>query len=410
MPTGTGAVNLRNLPNVAYKVNPPEFFALTERNVFSPVNLGIGAPSNFVMQQLLQVGVVSQIRLLVLGTAQMVVGGGGTGTAVSTFKWPYGIFYNVQVSGNGMNNFIAASGYDLYLRQIAQNRAFAGGGGSASVDPYTFLNGLTRGGVGVTNALSTTTNYRFHIQLIVPIAMDDTSLVGSLYAQSEATNLTLTLTTEAIANLFTLTGAGAPTMSFLNYAATAATVPVVYLSETFFEVPYAKGASDTLVIPDLTVLHGYTANNNPTASQSQIVSPLQRINGQLERLAFYLDNAAVSTTPHAGTVLPGLLPNYSNAAGFPAQYGVPAFQLIYGGQQTPYTFVLSDLLQIKNLEDYRVLLDDGTYILDLISENPARDQLLLEGVTNLRLVINLGTGIVLNAGAKVHFVQETLFA
>ena len=53
MPTGTGAVALRNLPNVPYVVSPSAFFALTQRNEFEPVNIPIASPGNFVPQTLL---------------------------------------------------------------------------------------------------------------------------------------------------------------------------------------------------------------------------------------------------------------------------------------------------------------------------------------------------------------------
>src|SRR2546429_5709914 len=131
MPTGTGAVDLKNLPNVAFKVDPSTFFQYTEKNVFQPVtNLALGAPSVPIIQQFLQVGVVSELRLVVKGNIQVITNANAGGTTIiPTFKWPYGILSQVLVSGNGMNNFINASGFDLFVRQICQNRAF--------IDQYT---------------------------------------------------------------------------------------------------------------------------------------------------------------------------------------------------------------------------------------------------------------------------------
>lgn len=369
MPTGTGAVSLRNLPTAAYEVNPAKFFALTERNIFAPANFDLPAPANYTTKQLLQVGVVSKLQIIIKGTAAVTAAAGNTVT--KNYKWPYGILKNVTVSGNGVNNFINCSGYDLYIRKLCQYRAF--------VDNYTIDN-VPAG------ALAANGNYTFQVAIEIPLAMDDSSLIGSLYAQSEATNLTVQITTESIANLFTLVGTGA--VSFLNFAGTAATNPTVYLQETFFEVPYDPQKPGTLVIPDLTVLHGIIANDNPVAGMGTVTTEVYRINGQMERLIYYCDNnnALVTTA------------NYAR------------HRLVYGGSQTPLDFNPPDQLRILNNEWYRLALPDGVYSLDMIAENPQRDQILLEGITNLRLVTDYAGGFVPNAAARMHFVQETLFA
>ncbi len=356
MPTGTGAVDLKNLPNVQFKVDPAQFFQFTERNVFQPfTSQPIGAPSVPSINQLLQVGVVSELRLQLKGVIQVVTNAGGAITITPTFKWPYGCLSFVQLSGNGMNNFINASGLDLLIRQITQNRAM--------LDQYTNP-GI--GQAGVVQAASVTVNYPFQIQLIIPIAMDAATLVGSLYAQSEATNLTLTLVQEAFTNLFTINTPGNVTsQALLNPTATAASQPLVTATETFFEVPYDQNDKSTLVIPDLTVLHGFVQNTNPVASQALVETPIPRINGQLERFIFYVDNN-------------GVLVSTAN---------ILQIYLRYGAQETPYIFNPPDFLRIKNMEDYRVTLMDGVYVLDMLSENPRRDQIIMEGVTNLRLGI-----------------------
>jgi hypothetical protein len=363
MPSGTGAVNLRNLPNTAYEVNPAEFFALTEKNEFPPINFPLPTASNYTEQQLLQVGVVSKLRLIFKGNVVAAATSGMTVTP--TFKWPYGLISNLQFSGNGQNNFVSCSGYDLFIRQLVQNRAY--------VDQYTIgSTGATMQGSG------TGATTPVQIQWEIPLAMDDTTLIGSLYAQSEATNLTFTLTTEAMANLFTLAGV-APTISVTG---------TIYVEEIFFDVPYSPQKPGTLVIPDLTVLHGLISNNNPVAGLSETTTQLYRVNGQLERLFFYIDNnnALVSTA------------NIAQA------------RLVYGGSQTPINYQPMDHLKVINNQDYRVQLPDGVYCIDLVKDNPARDQILLEGVTNLRLVLDTVTTFTPNAAAKVHFVQETLFA
>ncbi len=378
MPTGTGAINLRNLPATKYAINPGLFNQLTSRVIFDPINFALPTFGNYVQNQLLQVGVVGSINLVVSGSITVP----GASTFVPSKRWPWDLI-SVQLSGNGQNNFINCNGMDLRLRALASNRAYVDGVSSWPL----------------TAALGAPGTYPFKLVYKVPVAMDDTTLVGALYAQSEATNLTYKISTNARADLGTITGSE-PTIT-----------GTVYMEEEIFEVPYDPNHSDTLVIPDLTVLHGLVANDNAVASQTILDTALFRINGQMERLFYY--------TVDKTTANPQIVANANYVQS----------QLIYGSNQTPYTFNPQDFLPIRNNRDYRVPLDSalnglnsalftppftgvpvpsGMYCLDFIADNAVRDQVLLEGVTNLRLrtqYVAAPTG-----GSYVHFVQETLFA
>jgi len=59
MPTGTGAIAIRNLPITKYQINPGLFNQLTSRVVFDPINFPLPAAGNYVNTQLLQVGIVA---------------------------------------------------------------------------------------------------------------------------------------------------------------------------------------------------------------------------------------------------------------------------------------------------------------------------------------------------------------
>ncbi len=382
MPLGTGAIALRNLPVSKYNLNPGLFNQLTNRIVFDPINFSIPGFGNYVQNQLLQVGIVSKIRLYFSGTVTTT---GGTVTIAPTAHWPWNLI-NVKVSGNGQNNFISADGLDLKIRTQVQNRALE--------DQLVVYPNAS--GASPFNAAGSASVV---LWWYVPIAMDDTPLVGSLYAQSEATNLTYTVTTRAQSDLFNVT------------AGTVAVTGTIYLEETVFDVPYDPTHPDTLVIPDLTVLHGYQSNENAVASQSTLDTYLIRINGQLERLVFYTIDLSTAAAP-----------------AFTASATYSLIQLIYGANTTPYTFQPGFLLKIRNVNDYRNAIGwdtqhqgttvtsgaavgagvDGLFCLDMINENPARDNILLEGVTNLRLRTTYSSAP--TGGSKVHFVQETLFA
>ena len=360
MPTGTGAANLRNLPLTKYAVNPGLFNQLTSRTVFAPGNFPLPAFGNYVTNQLLQVGIVAGLRVVITGTVTTT----GAPAIVPTARWPWGLINRFTISGNGQNDFISCDGWDLRIRQLVQNRAMID---AVSAYPVAGAPPFTIAGV-----------VPFTLQFYVPIAMDLTTLVGALYAQSEATNLTYRIAVESAANLFTGIVA--------NNIAIAANV---FIEEEIFEIPYDPQHPDTLIIPDLTVLHGLVANDNAVAQQAVLDTQLFRIQGQLERLIFRTFDPVVPAV-----FVPTASYNFS--------------QLLYGANQAPYTFNPQSMLRIRNNQDYRIALQDGIYVMDMVSDNPARDQVLLEGVTNLRL--RNSYAVVPGAAAVVHTVQETLFA
>lgn len=368
MPTGTGAIAIRNLPVTKYQINPGLFNQLTARVIFDPVNFALPAFGNYQNTQLLQVGIVSAINIIVTGSLVTV---GTTVTIAPTAHWPWDLI-NVQISGNGQNNFISCTGWDLTLRLRAANRAYVDAISLFVTNPAAapFNIATAQGG----------TNSNFRLCYKIPIAMDDTTLVGALYAQSEATNLVLKVSTANLADLF---------------AVTAGTISIalgqVFIEEEIFEVPYDPQHPDTLVIPDLTVLHGLVSNDNAVASQTTLDTQLFRINGQLERLFFYTFDLSTAATP-----------------AFVATATYVQTQLIYGSNQNPYTFLPMTMQRFRNNRDYRVILPDGLFCLDFVADNPARDLVLLEGVTNLRLRTQYTASP--TGGSYVHFVQETLFA
>jgi uncharacterized membrane protein len=376
MPTGTGAVNLRNLPVTKYTINPVLFNQLTSKVVFDPINFPLPGFGNYYQNQLLQVGIIGSLRVVITGTVTTT---GATVTIAPTVRWPWDLI-SVQISGNGQNNFINAQGSDLRLRQLSSARGYVD---TISSYPYN----------ASASPFNTAGSANFTLVYKIPIAMDDTTLVGALYAQSEATNLAYRFQTGNLSDLFNVT------------AGTLAISGTIFLEEEIFEVPYDPQHPDTLIIPDLTVLHGFVANDTAVASQSVLETQLFRINGQLERLFFYTVDKSTANIAFTQTS------TYNSA------------QVLYGSNQTPYSWNPMTLKKLIDNYNYRQPLGaaltsqgnspaasavDGVYCLDLVADNPARDQVLLEGVTNLRLrttYVAAPTG-----GSYVHTVQETLFA
>ena len=360
MPVGSGAVLTRNLPSQKFDINPALFDQLT-KPADQPVNTvafpGFGSGTKL---QIFQEGVLSEFNLVFQGAVTTA----GTVSIAATWRWPYGLIGLYQLSGNGQVNFFSCNGYDLYIRALLSNRAY--------------VDGMTVSAFDGSSAGTTQVQIVWH----VPVAMDPTTNVGALYAQSESTNLTYYIQCANLSDLFTVT-TGTLTMTG-NF----------YVQETLFDIPYDPSHPDTLVIPDLSVLHGFQANDFAVAGSFQPVANLFRANAQLERLIFYVEN---------GTSL--MVPQTNGAT-----TGIAQAQIIYGVSTNPYNYNPITQLLFKQNRNYRNALPTGVFVWDAVADNPARDSILLEGTPNIRLQLTIASGTTIASSAQVHIVQETLFA
>jgi len=360
MPTGTGSFNIRNLPNTDYVIDPVLFNQLTSREFFNPPSVAIPAFGSYAKFSLPQTGIIGAINVHVVGTITTT---GGTVTVAPTSLYPWDLLGFV-LSGNGQNNFISCDGLDLRIRELVANRAF--------------VDGVSTWPVAGASPFIAAAAVNFVLDYRIPIAMDDTTLVGALYAQSEATNLTIQLNVRAVSDLFNIT------------AGSLAITGNIYFEEEIYDIPYNPNKSSQLVIPDLSVLHGIISNEIAVSSASVVDSPLPRINGDMQRLIWYTIDKTTATIALTTT----------------AKYNYSA--LLYGANKTPYMFNPQAFLYRRNNRDARVILPDGQYVLDFTADNPARDRVILEGVTNLKLRTSYST--VPTGGSVVHFAEETLFA
>lgn len=370
MPLGTGAINLKNLPASAYEINPSKFNSLTDKNVFTDEQLSCPSFGNFLRKQLSRTGIVGLLRLTVTGSVTFTPS--TSMTVEPTYKWPYGLFSSVQLSGNNQNNFISLSSYDLHSRQVQQFKSF--------VDSYTSA------GITTSETYTAVTTVPFKLQIAIPVAQDMTTLTGALYAQTDATNLSLVLTTAVATDLFSIT-AGAGTITLGDGSGNA---PQITLAEEVFTVPYDPANSGKLVIPDLTVLHGLVANDTAVGSSAQVQAYLVRVNAKLLRLFWSEENpGAVAPVPSA---------DFSE------------MDLVYGANTMPYQFLPVDVLRVIMNEDQRNMPVDGIFVLDLLREAAGRDTIDLAGLTELRLNLKHATGYTPASGAVVHVVQEMLYS
>ncbi|MFA5711813.1 hypothetical protein [Mycolicibacterium sp.] len=362
MAVGTGSETLQNIPNVNFVVDPPAFFAQTSKNVATPKSRSTPDPGGFFTEALPQAGVVSKILLHFVGEITVV-----TAAATSSARWPYGLLDAFQLSANGQNDLVQCDGLDLHALRFVRYPSY-----DESVDAFP---GTVGGGDTVA-----TGSHDLHLTWEIPIAMDDTTLVGSLYAQSAATNLQVRAAVATMAQMFSA-NPGNVTLS-----------GQWYITTTFFDIPV--DGDGRIIIPDLSQLHGINAVDYPFTSVGEVRTPLIRSAGTLMRLLVSAQRAANNPL--------SALPAATSAN------KITDLRLEYGGNRRPYVFSPSSTLLAINNQHYGAPVPYDRMVLDFVRENPLRDRVLMQGVTELAAVPTIGSGVSVTDG-RVRLVQETLF-
>jgi hypothetical protein len=374
-----GAAFMHNLPpEGTYVMDSDLFFSQTERNDVPQgttefPGLG-GAPFH---TRLSNVGVLCGLQIQLEGTLT-VKNGAEEGTATATHQWPWNILKRFSLSANGQTSLLSAEGMDLRARR---QRVFRN-----PRDPVTTATGTD--GVygdpesGTIEASEEGKKYSIFLEWDVPIVHDWFTITGGIFAQSDQIYLSWEFVPAAVADLFTLTKDAEVTLS-----------GTIKSTTTFFDVPYAdtgQGGRKVLV-PDLSWLHGFIASDQNFANTGDVDSPLIRTSGEL--LAYYarLDNGSASVID----------PTALNEIRFE-----------YGGNRKPRVHSPPHTLLSKNAEDYngRILPKAGYYVFDFEADNPSRDLVFPKGVTELQTVQNVSSETEVNENAKVHFIEEALFA
>jgi hypothetical protein len=367
-----GAAFMHNLPpEGSYVMNSDLFGSQTERNdvpqgVTAFPGLG-GAPFD---TRISNVGVYAGLRIIFEGTLKSVK---GTGTVTPTYQWPHNVLKRFTLSANGQTSLLSCEGLDLRARnqRIYRNPR----------DPIT--KAVSTDGTYGDPSSEVLADGEYPIYLVwdVPIVHDWYTLTGALFAQSDQIYLGWRFTPPAIADLFTLTGTAAVTLT-----------GSIKSTATFFDVPYANSDHGRKVlIPDLQWLHGFVGTDLPFANTGDVKTPFIRTSGELIAYYSYLDNGGAATID-------------------PAALSEIRFE--YGGNRKPRVHNPPQTLLYKNVQDYngRILPKAGYFVFDFESDNPSRDLVFPKGVTELQAVPVVPVGTTINPNAHVHFVEEALFA
>lgn len=377
-------------PNV--DVMPESFYAATRRMVFpmraiTPI-AGLGSTDS---TQLRQTGIVAGLYIRVAGT---VTFGGVIAGTVMSWRWPHNLLRAVRVSANGQSNLINCNGSQLKWLEFAANTDLNDRGVARNIgalvgaDQGTLSLACEQWGISAAAGLlgpgvtvPAIGAYTVELNFFVPLAADQVSLIGAVYAQSSATNLTLDIDWETQANLVTL-GAGATWADALTYQ----------VQGLVYSIPQVGGR---YVVPDLSQFHQVAGfrTANIAAGDNEALLPGTGIGRKLLRLAWQV------TTTVAGVAAP-LAVNAAN-------YGPLGWR--YGGNDTPEMVANGSQLRYINERCYSV--DTGQHwgygAFDFASQFALRDVVDEGATSDLRLFFNL---VAAPTAPFAEILQETLFA
>lgn len=380
--------NMQGIEVPQANVDARSFFKMTRRLTFQQKGgtyAGLGMTDNV---PILQTGIVSQLSLKVSGSAIVTLNGG---TVASTARWPYDLVRATRLSANGQSNLINVSGTKLRAREMMargdlSDKGVVQGIGGASPGTSRQQGSLSYAseswGIGQNVSAIPGATYAFELAWTIPVAFDQVTLLGAIFAQTSATDLNLAIDWAPLTDLFVLTGSATVTIA-LTYVVTG----------TVYTIPGdGKGG---VIVPDLSSFHSliqtrYTALAN---GDNEIRLSGQGVGRSLLRTYWQLFNGAT------GVPLP------INATNF-GQIGWR-----FGGNDTPE--VISDG-QHKRYFDERLFNSDlGAYqgftCWDFASENALRDAVDEGLASELRLLINVASGVTLT-NPVLEYVQETVFA
>lgn len=360
---GTNAETLNLVPSQPYVVDPGLFFQMTSKTVSTPRQ--VAAPGSGLTAQALQlpqVGIVSKIRINFVGTLTV-----GTAAVTTSDQWPYNLLRLFKLSVNGQNDLFSVGGIDLAVLRDVRYPA------------YVEATDVFPGSVGGGDTVNVGT-YTLFLTWEVPVAMDDYSLVGSLFAQSSATVISISATQALNSDLFS------------TNPANATIAGTFHITPTTFEVPFDERGQ--LVIPDLTKLHVLIAQDFPIGQVGETRVPLVRTSGALYRLFTSFRASATN--------------RLSAAANAASTKKLDAIRLEYAaGARRPYVFNPATLLLAQNNDHYGGVPLYDRLVFDFAKENPPRDLILLAGVTELAVVPTINAGVTVSGGTA-RIVQETL--
>lgn len=377
-------------------VNPDLFFKATRRQRFpmQPKKAINGLGSADVVT-LLQDGIVAALEVRVSGT---ITFGGTIGTTTMSYNYPFNLA-TFALSANGQSTLISARGIVVRSMEFIANPKIDDNGltqtfSATAASEGTLKMPIDDWGTNSSNQLNPGTNvpaaaaYSVDISYLLPIAADQRSLIGALFAQTSASNLTLTINWAgqgaaaagtSNTGLVSAMGAAATFASALNYE-------VVGLA---YSIPIVNGQP---VIPDLSTFHGVSEIQYAGLTQGVNQPPLSGTG--VGRTLLRLVSQVTSGTPPVPLAVNDT--NYSTVG------------WAYGGNTVPESYDRGGTWNNNTFRTSGVNLGShwGIGLWDFASDNAVRDVVDQGTTSSLRQQL----GLVNNPTSGVAYVtQETLF-
>lgn len=366
MPFGTNAEKLRTVPEGQYVIDAGQFFAGTSKNVTTPINFSDpGDQGGWETKSLPKAGILSRKLIHFVGQIEVTP---NTGAVTTLDEWPYGLLDEYMLRLNGQTDLFQLGGVDLAVHRYITHPA------------YEELSDVFPGSIGGGDTLGAGT-HDVVLTWEVPVAIDQTTLIGSLLLQSPSTNAMQRVRRAATADLTDVTA-----------DATVSITGDWFVQLTTYELPYS--AEGQVVIPDLSKFHGMAGWDQPFTGTGTKRVELIRSIGQLGRVI-------VSARRDRGDRL-------SAAAGTPEDHKIDRALLTYGANQNPLTYDPAQLLVGQNNTDYGGTVPYDRLALDFLRENASRDAVFMEGLTELAVQLGINQNVAV-ADGQIRVVQEILF-
>jgi hypothetical protein len=346
------------------EVQDPVLFAeLTERQAMPQVTTPIIGLNKKQRLQIEKVGVVSRVRLRVSYKFKTKAGK----EPILNPGFPWKLLKEIAMQANGVTGIIDCSAATLQQRRL---RVFRNA-----------KSAIFKGPEVTGNKLEAAKEYKGEFVIEIPIAHDMESLIGSLLAQNEETNLSFLLS-------------WASEEEIVNEAASieAFEGSIEWASTVFSIGSTVIGKKEVTVLPDLSAFHGLTEQELNLTGTGNQKAELVRTDGQL--LCY---TAAVTNKSGGRTCLS------------PAEW--TKFAIEYGGNKDPLVWVPASELLEENADDYNgaLTVQGLTYLaVDNERDNAARDMIIPEALIELRAVLGIPAGFTPEE-ARILTSQETLY-
>ncbi len=365
-------------------INPDAFFARTEGRIRTPFTDGSEgvAGGTIEARRLPSSGVHAKLLITFEGVLTTTIGAGSTDTGP---RWPYGLLDAYGLEADMRTDVYRVSGLDLHALKGVRHPSSLLDTGAGRTDTIP-------GGIGAGNAVPTGAQ-NVVLSWEVPIALDDALLIGSLFAQSDQVTIQQIIRQAALADL--IVAAGGSTLDSLT-GTWSTSIETYTLPMLDTPAVNGQGGGTSIVAPDVSVYHAVIAKEEPFTAAGDVVVPITRGAGQLDRLFIQVredTDRAVTTSPYLTT--------------FPGATGIETVTLRYGAGNEPRIYEPAHVLREKASKHYGQDLPYRYLVLDNLAENPVRDVINMPGVTDLEVVVLVGTGATVGVG-RVRVVAEML--